>query len=315
MENTRFNRIYLSFVFGGLFFSAFLAFSRFGGADNDLILRHQIAKMDRLVANVEPLDFAVLGDSSAGNGIDAVVLGKLSGRRVENFALTGSFGLVGSLHLMRQLHKQHGVNQFVLVHSPDIWNRVLQKEAIFKLLPLGQLAEYAKLIDGNANWEFFKYLLHPQRLLDATRYSYETVIQSVKGAQPHSRIEADFLAQSAETFASGKKYLEYFLEWEMLSLHKLHELRMIQHYCVENKLKCVLMSGPVHESAYVDLPEQMARTFGRLDLDNEYFRIDTSVYAFPGAWMGDTVDHVDVRRRPETSRVYWESISRHLVGN
>lgn len=312
MEHTRFNRIFLAFVFGGLFLSVLLALSRFGGADNDLILRHQIAKIDRLPANGEQLDFAVLGDSSAGNGIAADVLEKLSGRRVKNFALTGSYGLVGSLHLLRQLHEQHGVNQFVLVHSPDIWNRVLQKEAIFKLLPLGSLTEYAKLIDGNAHWEFFKFLLNPQRLVSSTHYLYETVIQSVIRAKPHPRIEADFLMQREETFASGKKHLESSMQWKMLSLHKLHELRMIQHYCVENKLKCVLMAGPVHESAYIELQEHMAQAFDRLDLGNEYFRIDMSVHAFPDAWMGDAVDHVDAVRRPETTRVYWESMSRYL---
>ena len=312
MEHTKFNRIFLALVFGGLFLSGFLALSRFGGADNDLILRHQIDKIDRLVTSGDQLDFAVLGDSSAGNGIAADVLERISGRRVENFALTGSFGLAGSLHLLRQLHERHGVNHFFLIHSPDIWGRILQKEAIFKLMPLESLAEYAGLIDGNPNWEFFKYLLNPQRLADAARYLYGGVVRSVKGGKPHSRIDGDFLAQSEETFANGKKHLESSMEWRTLSLHKLHELHLLQRYCVENKLKCVLMSGPVHESAYIDLQERMARAFGVLDLSNEYFRIDMSVHAFPDAWMGDTVDHVDVNQKPVTTRVYWGSMSRYL---
>jgi len=312
MKYTKFNHIFLCLVFSGLFLSALLALSRFGSADNDLILRHQIGKIDRLAIDREQLDFAVLGDSSAGNGISAHVLEKLSGRRVKNFALTGSFGLAGSLYLMQRLHQQHGVNQFVLVHSPDIWNRAMQKEAIFKLLPLGSLSEYAKLIDGSPHWEFFKYLLNPQRLIDTARYLYEEVIRSIKGREPYSWIDADFLVQREETFANGKRQLESSMEWKTLSPHKLNELHLVRRYCVENKLKCVLMSGPVHESAYVNLQGQMTLAFGELDLSNEYFLIDMSVHAFPDTWMGDTVDHVEVRRRPESTKVYWESMSRYL---
>jgi len=74
MEHKKFIRIFLALVFGGLFLSALLAVFRIGGGDNDLILRHQIAKMDRLVTNKEQLDFVVLGDSSAGHGLDSDVL-------------------------------------------------------------------------------------------------------------------------------------------------------------------------------------------------------------------------------------------------
>lgn len=312
MKHKSFNCIFLVLVCGGLFLSALLAVLRIGGGDNDLILRHQIAKMDRLVANEERLDFVVLGDSSAGNAVDPDVLEKLSGLRVENFALTGSFGLVGSFHMLQNLHERLGVNEFVLIHSPDIWNRILQKEAVFKLLPLGSLAKYADLVDGNVQWEFFKYLLNPQRLVDTALYVYEQVISLVSWEQPHSRIENDFLAQREETFASGRKHLETTMEWQNLSRHKLYELQLVQRYCVEKKLKCILMSGPVHESAYVDLQQQIANAFGSLKLSNKYFRVDMSVHAFTNAWMGDTIDHVDIGRKRETSRVYWKSMSKYL---
>ena len=171
-------------------------------------------------------------------------------------------------------------------------------------------ANYAKLITGNVHWEFLKWLLNPQRLTDTARYLYETVVQSMTSSRSHSRIQADFLAQREQTFASGKKHLESSMGWKTLSQHKLDELELVYRYCVENKLRCILMPGPVHEQAYIDLERQMARTFGGLDLNSEYFRIDMTVHAFPNEWMGDTMDHVDVRRRPETTRVYWESISR-----
>ena len=108
MERARFNRIFLVQVLTGLLASAVLALVRFGASDNDLILRHQLSKVDRL-ASVRALDFAVLGDSSAGNGVSAEVLRALSGAKVENFALTGSFGLAGDLYLMKRLHERHGL--------------------------------------------------------------------------------------------------------------------------------------------------------------------------------------------------------------
>jgi len=312
MEHKKFIRIFLALVFGGLFLSALLAVFRIGGGDNDLILRHQIAKMDRLVTNKEQLDFVVLGDSSAGHGLDSDVLARISGLRVENFALTGSFGVVGSLHMLRHLHERLGVRRFVLVHSPDIWHRALQKEAVFKLLDPGSLAEYQDLVEGNVYWEFFKYLLNPHRIVDTVQYAYEMAINLAQERRPYPRIESDFLAQSEETFASGAKSLQRAMEWRSLSHHKLRELQLVHDYCVENKLNCILMSGPVHESAYFDLQWQMSNTFGRLELYNDFFHVDMSLHAFTNEWMGGTIDYAQVSRRGLTSRVYWESMSQYL---
>lgn len=308
MDYTKFNSSFFTLVLGGLVVSGLLAFLRFGGQDNDLILRYQIAKMDRLVESREQLDFAVLGDSSAGNGVAADELRKLSGLSTENFALTGSFGLAGSLHFMKRLHEQHGVQRFVLIHSADIWSRSLQKEAIFKLLPITSLDEYSGLVGGSGHWEFAKYLLNPQRLVEVAKYFYLAVDMFLKNATSHIRIEADFLAQRETTFANGKMRIDIPMQWKPLSQHKLQELRLVRGYCMEKNLKCLLMSGPVHESAYAALQQQMDMAFRPLSLDTENFRIDYSVKAFPSTWMGDTVDHVDLKRRPETSNVYWVHI-------
>lgn len=310
MEHARFNRIFLAMVLAGLLASAVLALLRFGASDNDMILRHQLSKVDRL-ANARALDFAVLGDSSAGNGVSAEVLRALSDAKVENFALTGSFGLAGDLYLMKRLHERHGVDQFVLIHSPDIWNRGLQKEAVFKLMPIGSLADYDELIADGVRWEFFKYLLNPQRLAEAARALYAKVVEAVQGKSPPYRIASDFLVQRDETFANGGKHLDAPVAWKDISPQKRIELRLLTDYCRERRLNCVLLMGPVHDAAYVDLQARLDSVFaGRAS--NENFRVDTEVHAFPGAWMGDTIDHADLKWKPETTRIYWASMARYL---
>lgn len=310
MESSRFNRIFLVLVLMGLLVSAVLALVRFGSSDNDLILRYQLSKVDRL-ASGRALDFVVLGDSSAGNGVSAEVLRALSGAKVENFALTGSFGLAGDLYLIKSLHERHGVGQFVLIHSPDIWNRGLQQEAVFKLLPVGSLSDYDELIAGGVRWEFFKYLLNPQRLAEAARTLYGRAVATVQGKSPQYWIASDFLAQRDETFSNGSKRLDARVEWKQVSPQKRIELRLLSDYCSERKLTCVMLVGPVHEAAYVDLQARLDGVFAG-HKSNRNFRIDTEVHAFPEAWMGDTIDHVDLKWKPEATRIYWASMARYL---
>ena len=304
MNCAKFNRLFLTLILSGLTLSVALAFARVGSADNDVLLRYQIEKINVLSRDRSKLDFAVLGDSSAGNGLSATVLKNLSQMKVENFALTGSYGLAGDLYLMKRLHQQLGVDRFVIIHTPDIWYRNLEKAAILKLMPIGDLAEYNDLIGGNAHLEFFKFLVNPHRLIELIKPFYNSQLKSLD--------EADFLPQGIQTFANRGKHLETPMKWRSPSWHKREELRMLSDYCVNQRLMCVLMVGPVYEDAYLELPSQIRDFFADQKLASDYFHIDVSVHSFPAAWMGDTIDHVDLSKKSETTKAYWKHIAQYI---
>ena len=313
MAYKNFNIWFLALVFGALMSAALLAVFRIGGGDNDLILRYQLSKLNDFSRQKEKLDFAILGDSSAGNSVSVEELERLSGRKSGNFALTGSYGVLGSLYFMRQLHERLGVKQFFLIHSVDVWHRDLRKEAIFKLRPLGSLNEYDKFVQGRIHWEFLKYLLNPQRLANRVEYFVRYTLSYIRGARMLGEIENDFLAQRHETFANGAKRLETPMQWEPLSAHKLQELQLVKQYCVSKRIKCVLMSGPVHESAYNLLQERLEQAFEDLDSKDGYFILDLSVPMLPATKMGDTLDHVDRHWKAFSTRIFWKQITKYFV--
>lgn len=80
------------------------------------ILRHQKRK---ILEDSQPFETIILGDSTAGTGIDSEYMTKLSGRRILNLALTGSFGLGGALALLQRVPDRMGVRNVILVFSVD----------------------------------------------------------------------------------------------------------------------------------------------------------------------------------------------------
>jgi len=289
-----------------------LAFFKAGSSDNDAILRFQLKKIETLAREGKSVEISILGDSSAGNGISADLLNELSGRKTENFALTGSFGLAGDLFLMKRLHEELGVKRFVLVHSPDVWRRALEKEAVFKMTPITTLGSFDELIHGNVYWEFFKFVVNPNRIAESAAWAWHYTIGHLIGRDQPNLMAGNFLAQRRETFANGRKPLEAPLDWKPISKHKQAELRLLAAYCTDNRLNCLLMNGPIHEGAYPDLEQALQRMFADSRVSSTYFQIDATAHVFPSAWMGDSIDHVDREKIAETTAIYWTAISRHI---
>ena len=205
-NHTRYNRVFLGSI--GIIFtlSAIFALLRVGGSDNDVLLRYQIAKADYLKGKNRAVDLVIIGDSSSGNAIDAEYLSRVSGKNIENFALTGSFGFSGALYMMRKIHTDFGTDKFLLIYTPDIWHRKLEKGPIYKLLPFYDFADYASMTEGASYFGFFKYLLSPIHLVDAAILFYSALVDFISGDAALNLIEGDYLRQRKETYANGKKH-------------------------------------------------------------------------------------------------------------
>ena len=74
---------------------------------NDLIKHYQINKIN--FDTFSNVDTIFVGDSSGGNAIDSIYFDEISGLKSINLCLTGSWGLVGSLGIIKKsLEKYHG---------------------------------------------------------------------------------------------------------------------------------------------------------------------------------------------------------------
>jgi hypothetical protein len=63
--------------------------------------------------------------------------------------------------------------------------------------------------------------------------------------------------------------------WKQLSSEKVGELRITQEFCVKMEFKCLLVNGPIHEDAFIDLSENFEKSFKQLNINSKFFRFDT----------------------------------------
>lgn len=81
--------------------------------------KRQIIRMDR-----EPAEILILGDSSAGLGIDAEELERLTGKRVLQMTTVAPYGVVGNYFLFREYLKFHQAPRKILwMCAYDTWFR------------------------------------------------------------------------------------------------------------------------------------------------------------------------------------------------
>ena len=69
--------------------------------NNDVIADYQIQKIDD--KEFDEIDTIFVGDSSLGNAIDKKLFNSISKLRSENLSLTGSYGIAGSLGMIKKV--------------------------------------------------------------------------------------------------------------------------------------------------------------------------------------------------------------------
>ena len=88
---------------------------------NDVLRQYQFAKLETFQGDINTI---IVGDSSAGNAIDAELFSELSQGKTINTSLTLSFGLVGSLNMSKQaLAKHPEIKNIIIIQTLGIWNQ------------------------------------------------------------------------------------------------------------------------------------------------------------------------------------------------
>ena len=89
--------------------------------------------MHKIESAREPVETIIVGDSSAGNAIDATLFSELSGGQTLNLALSRLHGFEGSLNMAKQARKLHPeIKNIVFVQSLDMWALTFSREGFFK---------------------------------------------------------------------------------------------------------------------------------------------------------------------------------------
>lgn len=273
--------------------------------DNDLIRHYQLAKLERAA----PFDTIVVGDSSAGNGLDASLLTRLSGRPTLNLALTGSFGLEGSLNMIRHAVRASRPANVVIVHTLDMWARPFSLLAYYESEQgLPAIGVEHPFLRNKTTADYLQYVVNPREI---GRY----VRHRLRGPQLQYTLdrEHDYLAQRPSTIANGGIAIAPGARLAR-GIHpdKLAVFEIIDRYCELERLNCLYVHGPLYDRVFHASRAVADEINAALASIARHVRVVPDVLTFGKADMGDSIDHVHPAAKAESTRRYYDLLRSYL---
>lgn len=284
----------LVFVVSVMFFSAFYIHKQdVVYTENDLIRKYQFSKIDA----AESVKVVILGDSSAGNAIEAATFEELSGLRTKNLALTGSFGFAGTYNLIRHVHEHHPSATIIIIHTPDIWDREFAEQGYFETI--GHLSDTLSIANKKGLvFKQFRYVFNPKEI----GWYFRHLLKPEKIPQIYN----DYLTQGDATFANGRKQEVHELVGK-IHPDKVSVFKSIDIVCGSLDIDCVYLHGPIHEATF-------ERSKNHLDHINDiihgmnHIQVINTIFSYPSSMMGNAIDHVSPPARKQVTEDYYSKI-------
>jgi hypothetical protein len=267
--------------------------------DNDIIRAYHLHRL----AGSRNIETLVVGDSSAGNAVDAGLLEETLSTRAYNAALTGSFGLEGSYNMIRQAIA-HGqpLKNVIIIHTLDIWHRPYSEQGLVETGENLSLEEAATAFSESVSRT--KYLFNPKELWWFARYQCD--------GSPLPEIRNGYLIQQSKTYAAGTRVVR---ESDTLSsqIHpaKLIALELIDRECRRNNITGFLFHGPIHETVALHSTMQIACINKAIQNHISSVTLIPEPLILSNEKMGDSIDHAAPSAKAETTTWY----ARHLRGS
>lgn len=302
MPAKKFSLIVVIFAFSLLIVAGLLHSQHFIYNENSLLYQYQEHKLDNL--RDTKITTLIVGDSSAGNAIDAAYFSKLSGERSVSVALTGSFGLIGTLNMIKKVLLEHPeIKNIIIMQSLDVWYRPFSLTGYF-MTRSTPLSEMKGIID-NLYSKYLAYLFDIQEINWFVKHLFET-LETVMDAK------YDFFKQKPYTYANGKYH---FKEKHHLSrtinTDKVKVLSLIDGLCEREHLNCVYLHGPLNEKLVKEDNATVDAINKTLSNTMHTIHFDPEPYALSQDKLGDSDDHVDVSYKKQSTK---ESYNRAFKG-
>ena len=248
----------------------------------------------------------IVGDSSGGNSMDAQYFTLLSGLQSENLCLTGSWGIVGSLGIIKKaLHKNQNIKNIVIIHTLDIWGRDFPKESILELYDFNFIIHY---LDTDS---IFAYFFNLKEIWWHLKY----LIMKILNHSTMTKIDTknDYILQRDNKFSNGKSTPSAKVNFDTFSDAKKMELVMLDRFCRDQSLNCIFLNGPIHSDLVKDsdkignfLNSDIKQTFDNI----KYY---PTLFSYPAYKIGDSIDHIDTAYKKESTLNYYNLIKNDLV--
>ncbi len=244
----------------------------------------------------------ILGDSSAGNAVDARKFSAQLGKKTLNLSLTGSYGLQGSaLILQDAIENLPNLESVYFIHTPQTWTREFNDEGYFILrrgLDSDPIAGFAEARE--ARRDYLSWLATPKRLW----WTVKRLHGSAK-EDPAWDDSADYLRQKKKIPLSTAQSIwttplapvndrlaeEVAVTWKTL--------------CRIHGIKCYSAFGPLYDGAIEPSRQTLDRLISSMPsrLGGDII-FDPALVIYGYDMLGDTRNHVSLDKKDLSTKEY-----------
>jgi len=247
------------------------------------LTNYQLSKID----NTNYVDIAIVGDSSAGNGIDASLLGKSLNKKAVSLALTGSFGYGGS-YIMAKKAIQKGAKEILIVHTVDMPTRPTYLDHRAGVFLIRSLSDLFNLTEGihHALGLYLSKDIVTTAIKQTFKYFFSNVDDTAnKRSEPD---KYDYIKQHEKI---NTENIDIKINSSLINKDKLYYLSKLTDYCNDQKVKCSYAHGPIHHSFCENNSDYLSKV-NTLISNTGISLLSEKPYCMNNNEVGDSEDHI-----------------------
>ncbi len=247
------------------------------------LTNYQLSKID----NTDYVDIAIVGDSSAGNGIDASLLGKTLNKKTISLALTGSFGYSGS-YIMAKKAIQKGAKEILIVHTVDMPTRpshLDQRAGVFLIRSFSDLLNLTEGIHHILGLYLSKDIV-ATAIKQTFKYFFSNVDNTENKRSDPSQY--DYIKQHEKINAEN---IDIKTSISLINKDKLYYLNKLINYCNKQEVKCSYAHGPIHHSFCKNNSDYLSK-INTLINNTGINLLSEKPYCMNNNEVGDSEDHI-----------------------
>ena len=272
--------------------------------ENELIFSYQY---DRIKSS-KNIELLIVGDSSAGNAINENSMEQISGKKTLNVSLTGVYGIMGSLQMIKQAKKYNPhLKKILIIQSTDIWRRAFSPESYFatsrKLQSLSLLSAYFKK-EMFSDFLMYKFGFHNYIRLMKYKFQLSPIYSS------KIDLHTGYLLQRDNKYSENKMKIVPDYERIIHFIHpdKIKALEELNTYCKQEILDCLYAHGPLLSGSLSADDHTYLQLLDNLIISKSHIQFIETNYIYEKTFIGDHVDHITPEYQNESTLDYYKKV-------
>ena len=259
------------------------------------LTNYQLSKID----NTNYVDIAIVGDSSAGNAIDASLLSKTLNKKAISLALTGSFGYGGS-YIMAKKAIQKGAQVVLMGHTVDMPTRPTHLDHRAGVFLIRSFSDLLNLTEGIHH--VLGLYLSKDIVTTAIKQTFKFFFSNIdetenKRSDPR---EHDYIKQHKKI---NTENIDIKINSSLINKDKLYYLGKLADYCNEQKVKCFYAHGPIHHSFCRNNSDYLSK-INILIRNTGINLLSEKSYCMDNNKVGDSEDHILPQFKNQSTNYY-----------